>query len=212
MAAELAGAQGKRLVQLTCVLCGRHRVRARSRRTEAENRPSGQNEHSDGPDSDHPDFLDRHGGCPGICNRAPNGASEGGRFRVGRSGGESRSTRSHVIGHMIICRREYHRSHHIIWDPLFLVGAIALASGAGDRSVPPRRDHLLVTTARGRDWRRPIFKAAPHSGHFVCLPACRSSALNALPQVQMTRIIDHPPGELSARRSTQSGELDCNRM
>ena len=42
----------------------------------------------------------------------------------------------------------------------------------------------------------PIVKLAPHSGQFVCLPACRSSALNARPQVQTTRIMD-----LSGRQS-----------
>jgi hypothetical protein len=34
-----------------------------------------------------------------------------------------------------------------------------------------------------------MVRLAPHSGQLVCFPACRSSALNALPQTQTTRII-----------------------
>ena len=74
---------------------------------------------------------------------------------------------------------------------------------AGTSSAPPP---LEVETGTG-----PIVKSAPHSGHFVCFPACRSSALNALPQVQTTRIMEHSPGSNRHRSSNRSWEQDCDR-
>ena len=46
-------------------------------------------------------------------------------------------------------------------------------------------------------------------GHFVCFPACRSSALNALPQSQMTRIRLGPPGSMPTMHTPSQGRKDA---
>ena len=57
----------------------------------------------------------------------------------------------------------------------------------------------------------PMVRLAPHSGHLVCFPACRSSALNALPQAQILVSWVNLRGSIRRHAASQPKKLDYKR-
>ena len=130
-------------------------ARRSSRGTEPEDRPNGQNQQSDGPAGDHPDFLDRKGRTPRHLHLSPDRSLRRRNLSpVSRGGGGRRFARSLRLG--IVSRGQDHRIHRIGTGiatapsrrrrPLSLIGGVA--------RVPPRGNLIGVTSARARRWRR----------------------------------------------------------
>ena len=209
---ELTRARVIRLGQLSSPRCGRHRVSARSRRTEPENRPDGQDHQSDGPAGDRPEFLDRKGRTRRHLHLSPDRSLRGGHLSPARSDGGRRLTRSLRLSWDCIpgAGPSYPLRTGIATAPSRRRRSISL--GRGVAGIPPRWDLLGVTSARTGDWRlanRQIRSAFGTLCVFPGVPILRLERPPAGSRLLVSWItllgaigIMHPPS---------SWELDCNR-